>query len=169
MIRNYENDKLIEKAIIFLVTSIEKSGKNPKPVILHSIRVSMHLESLGCSREVIIGAILHDLLEDTDVTSDEIKQDFGELIAGLVEANSFQKDIANETERYKRMYDQCRKSGKDALVIKAADILDNSYYYGPRKDLIEKMRYFIDVSKKELNRERIWKELLDQYERIKPA
>lgn len=167
MMRNHEDDKLIEKALVFLVTTIKKSGKNPKPVILHSIRVAMHLENLGYSREVVIGAILHDLLEDTDVVSDEINKKFGERVAELVEANSFQKGIVDETERYKKMYDQCLKSGKDALVIKAADILDNSYYYGPSKNLIEKMGYFVDLSRKALKEEAVWQELADQYEQIK--
>lgn len=146
MARNFEKDKLIEKAVVFLVSSIEKSGKNPKPVILHSIRVAMHLENLGYNRDVVIGEILHDLLEDTDVTSKEIKQKFGNRISGLVEVNSFQKGIVDEVERYKRMYDQCLKYGKDALVIKAADILDNSNYYGARADLLEKMNYFVELS-----------------------
>jgi hypothetical protein len=166
MMRNHNDDRLIERAIIFLVTAIDESGRNPKPVILHSVRVAIHLENLGYSREVVIGAILHDLLEDTDVTSDQIRQEFSKRVADLVEANSFQKGIVDETECYKRMYDQCIQSGKDALIIKAADILDNSHYYGPREDLIKKMGYFVNLSRKALEGETIRGELAEQYERI---
>jgi len=166
MMRNHEDDKLIEAAIKFLVESFAKSGNNPKPVVLHSIRVAMHLENLNYSREVIIGAILHDLLEDTDVIREEISEKFGESVAELVEANSFRKEIVDETERYKKMYNQCLEAGKDALVIKAADILDNSYYYGPRKELLEKMGYFIDLSAQILATEKIWQELSTQHQQL---
>jgi (p)ppGpp synthase/HD superfamily hydrolase len=166
MARNREDDKLIEAAIKFLVESFVKSGNNPKPVILHSIRVAMHLEDLNYGRDVIIGAILHDLLEDTDVVKEEILEKFGEQIADLVEANSFRKEITNETERYIKMYDQCLRAGKDALVIKAADILDNSYYYGPNKELLEKMAYFINLSAAEIAGEKIWQELSSQHEQL---
>ena len=166
MIRNHEDDKLIEVAIKFLVESFAKSGNNPKPVVLHSIRVAMHLEDLNYSREVIIGSILHDLLEDTDVIREEISEKFGEQIADLVEANSFRKEIVDEKERYIKMYDQCLQAGKDALVIKAADILDNSYYYGPRKDLLEKMEYFVNLSAQKLATEKIWQELSNQYKQL---
>jgi len=164
--RNHKDDKLIEAAIKFLVESFAKSGNNPKPVVLHSIRVAMHLEDLNYSREVVIGAILHDLLEDTDVIREEISEKFGEPVAELVEANSFRKEIVDETERYKRMYDQCLKAGKDALVVKAADILDNSHYYGPRKELLEKMGYFIDLSAQTLATEKIWQELSTQHKQL---
>ena len=165
--RIYEDNKLIEEAIKFLVTSIEKSGKNQKPVILHSIRVAIHLDKLGYARDVIIGAILHDLLEDTGVVKEEINSKFGERVVELVEANSFDEDTTGKTEQYMKLFEKCKKAGKDALVIKAADILDNSNYYNGNEQLIEKMRYFIEISEDTLKGEKVWKDLEAQYERVK--
>lgn len=61
------------------------------------------------------------------------------------------------------MFDRCLEAGKDALLIKAADILDNSHYFGSNENLLEKMRYFIEFSRESLKEERVWKELRDQY------
>lgn len=54
----------IEEAIKFLVFTVQESGMNPKPVILHSIRVWLNLQNLGYDKDVVVAAILHDILED---------------------------------------------------------------------------------------------------------
>jgi (p)ppGpp synthase/HD superfamily hydrolase len=127
--RSPEVDKQIEEAIKFLVFAFQKSRHNPKPVVLHSIRVGLHLYNLGCAKDIVIAAILHDVLEDTDVKIEEVKLKFGENVAKLVEANSFDESIQDKNERYKENFERCRKAGKDALIIKAADILDNADYF----------------------------------------
>ena len=94
-----EVDKEIEEAIKFLVFMIHESGKNPKPVILHSIRVGLHLYNHGYDKDIIISAILHDILEDTEITIDEIKTKFGSNVAELVKANSVDEVIESKIER----------------------------------------------------------------------
>ncbi|MBI3019807.1 MAG: HD domain-containing protein [Parcubacteria group bacterium] len=168
MTRNYEDNKLIEEAIKFLVASIEKSGKNPKPVILHSIKVAVYLEKFGYTRDVVIGALLHDLFEDTDVTRDEVIKKFGENVTRLVEANSFDESIVDTIERYIELFEKCKQAGKDALVIKAADILYNSDYYGSNESLWQKMKYFIEFSESDLKNEHVWLDLKNQYKKSKP-
>ena len=125
---DYIEDKEIEEAIKYLVFSIHQTGKNPKPVILHSFRVGIHLYRLGYTKDVVIGGILHDLLEDTGVSFDDIKQKFGVKIARLVLACSFNENIKDEVERYKEATDRCVKEGKEALIVKAADFIDNIPY-----------------------------------------
>lgn len=164
-----ELDKEIEEAIKFLVHAIEESGKNPKPVILHSIRVGLYLYHQGYDKEIIIAGILHDLLEDSDTTLEEIKQKFGDKVAKLVEANSFNLTVKDKKERYLGSFTRSLNAGKDALVIKAADFLDNSHYYHLGQDkelyqwLLEKLKHFIDHSEKLLKNETVWKELKNQY------
>jgi len=162
MKRGYEDEKLIEGAIKFLVNTVERSGTNPKPVILHSMRVAMYLEGLEYSRDIVVGALLHDLLEDTDITTEEIEKKFGNKVAKLVEVNSFRKDINDKIAQYQDLFERCKKAGRDALVIKAADILDNRNYYGSGDQLFEKMRYFVDFSKEYLSKEIVWNELNKQ-------
>ena len=59
---------MVEKAIKYLVDAIKQSGHNPKPVILHSIRVGLFLFNQNYNQDIVIAAILHDILEDTDTT-----------------------------------------------------------------------------------------------------
>jgi|SRR3972149_5626552 len=170
--RNPVTDKQIEEAIKFLVFAIQESGHNPKPVILHSIRVGLHLYNLGYDRNIIIAAILHDVIEDTATKIDEVKAGFGDKVAKLVEANSFDENIEDKTERYKENFERCHKAGKGALIVKAADFFDNVDYYGfastdeLAKWLLEKLKYFIDNSKDELKDEALYKELVKKYRKI---
>ena len=172
MNRSPEINKEIEDAIKFLVFTIHESRKNPKPVILHSIRVGFHLDGMDYTKEIVIAAILHDLLEDSDTTLAQIKSRFGEKIAILVEANSFDESIRGKVERYRENFNRCFRIGREALIIKAADIIDNNYYYhlAPKKDLAKyllgKMKYFIDYSEEILKNEPIFKELEEQYNKI---
>jgi len=168
MMKNSQRDKEIEKAIKFLVASIEKSGHNPKPVILHGIRVGLYLDRQEYNKNIVIAGILHDLLEDSETAIEEIKEKFGDKIADLVSANSFDKAIKEKKERYYESFARCLETGKDALVIKAADVLDNSYYYQLAGDkelyqwLLEKLEHFINHSEKALKNEEVWKELKRQ-------
>ena len=170
--RSPEVDKQIEEAIKFLVFAIHETGHNPKPVILHSIRVGLHLYKPNYDKDIVTAAILHDVIEDTDTKIEEVKSKFGDKVAKLVEANSFDESIEDKTERYKENFERCRKAGKDALIIKAADFFDNADYYNLAstnelaKWLLEKLKYFIDNSKEELKDEALYKELVKKYERI---
>ena len=84
-----EVDHQLEQAITFLVTNFQHSGNNPKPVILHSIRVAHFLYEYDYPEETIIAATLHDLVEDTDCTIIQIEEHFGREVARLVAANTF--------------------------------------------------------------------------------
>jgi guanosine-3',5'-bis(diphosphate) 3'-pyrophosphohydrolase len=155
-----------------MVFAIHESGKNPKPVILHSMRVGFHLYNLGYNKDLVIAAILHDVIEDTDVESKEIEKKFSRKVLKLVEANSFDKRIKNKTERYKENFKRCSKAGKDALIIKAADFFDNLDYYHLSlteklvKFLFEKLKYFIDISRDKLKNETLYNDLVKKYKEI---
>lgn len=172
MKRSTIRDENIQKAIIFLVKKFEESGDNEKPVTLHSIRVGMYLDSNEHFTKTIVAGILHDLLEDTKVERKEIETTFSEKIASLVEANSFGREIENFQERYKDVFERCLKAGREALLIKAADILDNSNYYHLAKDrdmknrLIQKLNYFLEISEEEIGKEQVWKDLKSSHKEL---
>lgn len=171
--RDLEEDEEIERATQYLVHSFESSGDNPKPVILHSVRVGMNLYNRDYEKHVVISGLLHDLLEDTDVTSDEIRSKFGNDVANIVEATSFDVNIDDYLERHYDIYRRCFNLGRDAVVVKAADILDNSDYYGLgdseelQKNQLEKMRYFIDESESYIGNEDIYDELDNKFPIVK--
>jgi (p)ppGpp synthase/HD superfamily hydrolase len=164
-----EHSFKIEKAISFLVSQYNASGHNPKPVILHSIRVGMQLLELGYDVDTIVVGILHDLLEDTDTTIDDIERIFGGDIARYVQAVSFRPEIANYVEQYKEMFQRTIEVGKIAIVVKAADLYANSLYIHlipsmeKRKLVLGKSRYFLDITKS-LSSEPIMVQLEKRYQ-----
>lgn len=133
----------------------------------------MNLYNRDYEKRIVISGLLHDLLEDTDVTSDEIRSNFGKEVANIVEATSFDENIDDYLERHYDIYRRCFKLGRDAVVVKAADILDNSDYYGLgdseelQKNQLEKMRYFVDRSESYIGNEDIYHELDDKFPIVK--
>jgi len=166
MKRSYGFDKKVEEAISLLVTHINSTGHNPKPVILHSIRVGISLYKRGYSEEIVLAGFLHDLLEDTSASEGEIKNKFGERVIELVLANSYNENIENAEDRYNDTFRKCLKVGKDALIVKAADILDNLPYYSWPNDsyVTKKINSFIELAKPVLDNDPIFEELIIKFE-----
>ncbi|UYP43981.1 hypothetical protein NEF87_000266 [Candidatus Lokiarchaeum ossiferum] len=178
---DHSSDKEIENAINFLVKNILSSGNNPKPVILHSIRVGMTILRFNYPKFVIIAGILHDLIEDSSITKSDIAEKFGNEIAELVAINSFNVEIANLEERYQDMFKRCLNHGKSALIVKAADIYDNlSYFIYSAKNyvdgmdnynyLLKKSKFFANLATNALSDDPIYNLMLNRlkyYEQIK--
>ena len=86
-IAEFEYDKHeIERALFFLSNALQDSGHNTKPVLLHSIQVAEMLWERGFPQDVVIAAVLHDVVEDTDITIDDVEQSFGHQVAVYVDA-----------------------------------------------------------------------------------
>ena len=155
----YQTSKEIEKAIVFLVQAITSSGNNPKPVILHSILVGLSLAKLNYPLYIIQAGFLHDTVEDSDTNIDTVKEQFGEQIATLVSACTYDHSIKNKAEQYQSAISRASKSGKDALVVMAADLIQNEPYYN-QEDFTQypwdKIAYFIEFTEPILKDEPIW-------------
>lgn len=165
------NCKNIIKAIIFLAYNYIKTGYNPKPVIAHSFRVAFSLIKYG--EEAVITALLHDLIEDSEVAYENIKKEFGTKIADNVLLLTIDKEIKDRTERDKNNLDKIITAGDRVIIIvKLDDILDNSRYIKlvkskeERTYLIKKIEYFLKKSEYYKN-ERPWKMLCRQYQKLK--
>lgn len=162
-----EKDLKIEEAISFLVTEYAKSGHNTKPVVIHSIKVAMTLYDLGYKTEMVIAGVLHDLLEDSEVTKDEIAAKFGEVVAEMVEGLSFRSEIEDKVAQYREMFERTLSGGKDLLIIKSADTYQNSFFVGDKlkKDdfFLRKMEYFLEISQPMIGEEKIWKMLNERF------
>lgn len=166
------DDHAVEEAINYLVLNFLESGDNPKPVVFHSLRVGMRLWSLGHGREVTIAGVLHDVLEDTDVTGEELIEEFGPEVHRLVMANSHDRSIEDQEDWYVDVFDRCFEEGREALTIKAADLYDNLDYYGVVEDreltlhLLKKARYFIELSAKLIAEKQAHRDLKEKYDRL---
>jgi len=116
----------IHEAIIFATR--KHAGQVRKgteiPYITHPMEVMQILTASGCTEEVIIAGILHDVLEDTKTSPMEIMDLFGENILKLVAAESEDKSKTWK-ERKQATIDRLKVAEKDVLNICFADKLSN--------------------------------------------
>ncbi len=102
--------------------------KHPEgtPYFSHLAYVALVLQKAGYDDEVIAAALLHDAIEDTEYTAEQMTSQFGARVTELVLAVSEQKDVDPWTER-KRLYrEQISESGADAAALACADHLHNT-------------------------------------------
>ncbi len=95
------------------------------PFITHPLAVARVLNNAGFGEDVLAAALLHDVVEDTDLSPDEIERRFGPAVARLVEALSEDKDIDGYEERKSAHREQVERAGRDAVAIYIADKLSN--------------------------------------------
>ena len=95
------------------------------PYILHPLGVAKILIEHGCSDEQVIAGLLHDTLEDTPVTLNQIRRQFGPKVARLVEGAS-EPDKSEPWENRKRhTIEFLKKAPSRQLYVSCADKLDN--------------------------------------------
>jgi (p)ppGpp synthase/HD superfamily hydrolase len=122
-----------KKALDFLRDS-DISSPN-KPAIPHDVRVGQYLYEKGFEDEVVEAGILHDMLEWSSVSEEEIEREFGKRVLDIVKANSKDRRIEGTENRARDMVDRCRKLGDDAVAIKISDTFDSfNYYLSLRKE-----------------------------------
>jgi len=118
---------MIFKAIEFAARA--HSGQHRKgtkiPYIVHPLGVAKILIEYGCPDHVVIAGILHDTVEDTPVTLNEIKQAFGWDIADLVEAASEPDKTDTWENRKNHTIGMLKTLSKEAAILVLADKLDN--------------------------------------------
>ena len=92
------------------------------PYINHPIEVAMHLAEVGKveDEDILIAALLHDTIEDTDTTQEEIAAEFGDPVAGLVAECTDDKSLG-KMERKRLQVVNAPKKSSGAKQIKIAD------------------------------------------------
>jgi HD domain len=99
----------------------QRRGSDAAPFILHPLEVAALLFNSGHAEPVVAAAILHDTVEDTAVGLNEIRERFGEEVAGLVAAVTEDAEIEDPAERKAALRRQVAEAGPDASSIYAAD------------------------------------------------
>ncbi|MDD7347419.1 MAG: bifunctional (p)ppGpp synthetase/guanosine-3',5'-bis(diphosphate) 3'-pyrophosphohydrolase [Clostridiales bacterium] len=127
---NYDVDligRALDKAVELHTGQMRKSGE---PYIIHPMSVAVILAQLGMDEATIIGGLLHDVVEDTDYTREELVNDFNEEIALLVDgvtklgAIKFDNKEEAQAENLRKMFLAMSKDIR-VLIIKLADRLHN--------------------------------------------
>ncbi len=123
--------KLIKRAYEFAKDKhkdqLRRSGE---PYIIHPIQVAYILSTLGLDHSTICAALLHDVIEDTDVTLEDIAKEFSPEIAEMVDGVTklsklnYTSEQEQQVENYRKMF---LAMGKDirVILIKLADRLHN--------------------------------------------
>lgn len=134
-------DISIQKAINFAALKHKNQVRKGTqlPYIVHPMEVMQILTYLGAFDTIIIAGILHDTLEDTDTTPEEIKEEFGENILRLVQKESEDKSKSWH-ERKQTTIDNLKKESADVQMICFADKLSNlRSIYRDKLDMGEKV------------------------------
>ncbi len=122
----------IKKAIQFAARKHHgqmRAEKEPLPYITHLLSVALLVAEDGAHDDVVTAALLHDTLEDTDTTREEIAASFNDRVATLVESVSEIKEINGKNldwKEYKKNYlALMERVDENALTIAIADKVDN--------------------------------------------
>ena len=122
------NQNIIEKAIVFATNAhmgqVRKSEPSI-PYIMHPIAVANMLMEYGADENVIAAAALHDVVEDTEYTLEDIKENFGADIAHLVECASEMDKTKSWEERKKEKIEAMRDKTLREKLIPTADKIHN--------------------------------------------
>ncbi len=154
LVKNYKesDQKILDKAFN-LASEGHKDQKrhSGEPYITHPLHVAIYLSELSMDIETIVSAILHDLIEDTDITYKQIKKDFGVEVADIVDGVT-KIDRINYNSKEEAKAEAIRKMvvamSKDirVLILKLADRLHN----------IETIEYLKDWKKEKIAQETLY-------------
>jgi GTP diphosphokinase / guanosine-3',5'-bis(diphosphate) 3'-diphosphatase len=125
---SYRIEQAIRAASVLHKDQLRK-GSMPFPYITHLMATAFTLLDYTKDEDVIIAALLHDSIEDTDYTIDELQEDFGGKVREIVEAVTEPKRDGEKklTWREQKMtyVRQLKKAPKEALLVAAADKIHN--------------------------------------------
>lgn len=103
----------------------QKRRSSGIPYVVHPIRVAGYAREFYSKSDIYIAALLHDTLEDTDATEQEILAEFGQDVLSLVNAVTSDKEKIKEIGKADYLFQRIQHMSFEALFIKACDRLDN--------------------------------------------
>lgn len=141
---NIETEELVKAFKYAESAHVGQFRKSGEPYFIHPVEVSLILAELEMDVHTIIGSLLHDVVEDTDVSVEEIEAEFGSDVALLVDGVTKLGKIHYESKE-ERQAENLRKMllamAKDirVILIKLADRLHN----------MRTLKFMTDAKKKE--------------------
>ena len=144
---------LIDKAVDYANNKhVFQKRKDGSPYIIHPLAVAQIVTEMGLDMDAILGALLHDCIEDTDASHEEIEKLFGSTVAELVEGVTkltradFSSREQAQMENLRKMFMAMSKDIR-VVLIKIADRLHNirtMQYQSPAKQ-ISKCQETMDI------------------------
>jgi (p)ppGpp synthase/HD superfamily hydrolase len=118
---------IVEKALQFASKAhVDQYRKNTDiPYISHPVAVGMILMKAGYSEELITAGLLHDTVEDTEITLDDIQREFGATVAEIVAGCSEPDKSLSWKERREHTLEFLKTASEDIRAVACADKLHN--------------------------------------------
>lgn len=154
--RYHPSDDLSQVEKAYRIARKQHEGqlrKSGEPYIIHPLRVAIILAELEMDKESIIAGILHDVVEDTDMTLEDVEREFGSDVALLVDGVTKLTRLSWDADKTEIQAENLRKMflamAKDirVIIIKLADRLHNMrtlQYMKPEKQK-EKSRETLEI------------------------
>jgi (p)ppGpp synthase/HD superfamily hydrolase len=138
------------------------------PYVTHPLRAAEIVAAAGMPEEVVAAALLHDVVEDSEVSPDDIAERFGQKVAAIVAALTEDESIDDYEERKAEHRKRVEAAGPDAVAVYSADKIAN---------LRDMRRLYAEIGERAAERftapldlrARLWLEDADLCERALPG
>lgn len=132
MPNNPFDTSLLDRAIVFAVKAhagTERRGKG-FPYIVHPLEAMEIVSTITADQELLAAAVLHDTVEDTEVTEEQIRKEFGDRVASIVasESDTFEEGVKEEDSwhvRKQAAIERLASASMDAKIVALGDKLSN--------------------------------------------
>ena len=150
----FVNSKSLNKAYEFALNAHQNQKREEGvPYIIHPVAVASILTDLKLDSATITTGLLHDTIEDTNVTYDNVKKEFGEEVAKLVDGVtkiSALEDKASENSKAENFRKLILATSKDirVLLVKIADRLHNMrtiHFMKDKEKIIRKAKETMEI------------------------
>ena len=145
--------ELLDKAVAYAQNKHKnQKRKDGSPYIIHPLATAEIVAEMGLDMDALLGALLHDCIEDTDASHEDIEKQFGQTVAELVEGVTkltradFSSTEEAQMENLRKMFMAMSKDIR-VVLIKIADRLHNMrtmQYQTPEKQ-VKKCRETMDI------------------------
>ncbi len=144
---------LIEEAIRYAEEKHkDQKRKDGSPYIIHPLAVAEIVAEMGLDTDAVLGALLHDCIEDTDASYEDIAQRFGDMVARLVEGvtkltrANFSSSEEQQMENLRKMF-MAMSQDIRVVLIKISDRLHNmrTMQYQSQPKQVIKCRETMDI------------------------
>ena len=131
----------------------DQKRKSGEPYIIHPLCVAIILADLEMDKETLVAGILHDVVEDTVMTREQLREEFGTEVELLVDGVTKLGQLSYDADKVEVQAENLRKMflamARDirVIIIKLADRLHNmrTLQYMPDRKKIEKARETMDI------------------------
>jgi myo-inositol-1(or 4)-monophosphatase len=129
MPNHFLNTELFDKAAHFAISAHANTERRAKgfPYIIHPMEAAAIVATMTTDPELLAAAILHDTLEDTEVTFEELRSQFGNRVAYLVLAESNNGILRQTTwrESKSRAVERLANASHEGKIVAMGDKLSN--------------------------------------------